>query len=231
MLVQIASLDKLREYFENLYVGIIDAIYELRSVQVSTDVIGSVGLTTPDPSTLVNNDNLNRNEYSSLESDTLFCSCTRCCFTCFYAICFSILKEIRYWNESTLDAIIEKSTQLHENMMLKEHYMVSDLPTSLAIDAANINARFNVVYKGKKEQESLIVTQEMKKIVTENQEYNTGFLMSTYQSKCYVCCIFKRGNMGEQVTLYLDLTIKSRKVMFMKLSKVLPVPSNFLSEC
>ena len=96
---------------------------------------------------------------------------------------------------SLLDAIIENSNQLHKNMMLKEHCMVSDLPTSLAIDAANIEARFNVVYKGrKKEQESLFVIQEMKKVVTENQEHNTGFLMSTSQSKCYVCCIFKRGN-------------------------------------
>ena len=106
--------------------------------------------------------------------------------------------------------------------MLKEHCTVSDLPTSLAIDTALIEARFNVVYKGrKKEQESLFVIQEMKKVVTENQEHNTGFLMSTSQSKCYVCSIFKRGNiMGKKVTLYLDLTIKSRKVMFMILSKV-----------
>ena len=80
--------------------------------------------------------------------------------------------------------------------MLKEHCTVSDLPTCLAIDVANIEARFNVVYKGKKEQESLFAVQEMKKVVTENQEHNTGFLMSMSQSKCYVCCIFKRGNAG-----------------------------------
>ena len=66
----------------------------------------------------------------------------------------------------------ENSNQLHENMMLKEHCMVSDLPTSLAIDTANIEARFNVVCKGrKKEQESLFVIQEMKKVATENQEH------------------------------------------------------------
>ena len=199
VLVEIASLDKLVEYFEKLYVGITDAVYEIRGVQISTDVTGSVDLTTPKFSPPVNIENLNRNELigdSSSESDTLFCSCTRCCFICFYAICFSILKEIRYWNETTLDAIIENSNQLHENMMLKEHCTVSDLPTSLAIDVANIEARFNVVYKGKKEQESLFVVQEMKKVVTENQEHNTGFLMSMSQSKCYVCCIFKRGNAG-----------------------------------
>ena len=168
---------------------------------------GSVDLTTPDASTSVNIDSLNRNEYSSLESDTLFCSCTRCCFTCFYAICFSILKEIRDWNDSTLDAIIENSNQLHENMMLKEHCMVSDLP----IDAANVEARFNVVYKRKKEQESLIVTQEMKKIVTENQEHNTGFLISTYESKCYVCCIFKRGTTGRTSYAVFGLDNKESK--------------------
>ena len=80
--------------------------------------------------------------------------------------------------------------------MLKEHCTVSDLPTCLAIDVANIEARFNVVCKGKKGQESLFAVQEMKKVVTENQEHNTGFLMSMSQPKCYVCCIFKRGNAG-----------------------------------
>ena len=82
-------------------------------------------------------------------------------------------------------------------MMLKEHCTVSDLPNSLAIDVATIQTRFNVLYKGiKNEEESLFVLQEMKKVITENQEHNTGFLMSTSQSKCYVCCIFKRGSMG-----------------------------------
>ena len=174
VLVEIASVDKLVEYFENLFVGMIDAVYELKGVQISTDVAASVGPTTLKISPPVNTENLNRNELisdSSLESDMLLCSCTRCCF-----ICFSILKEIHYWNENTLDAIIENSNQLHENMMLKEHCTVSDLPNSLAIDVANIEVCFNVVYKGrKKERESLFVIQEMEKVITENQEHNTGF--------------------------------------------------------
>ena len=98
VLVEIASLDKLVDYFENLYVGIIDAMYEIRGVQVSTDVTGSFGLTIPEGCPPANTENLHRNELisdSSLESDTLFCSCTRCCFICFYAICFSILKEMK----------------------------------------------------------------------------------------------------------------------------------------
>ena len=114
VLVEIASVDKLVEYFENLFVGIIDAVYELKGVQISTDVTASVGPTALEISPPVNSENLNRNELildSSLESDKLICSCTRCCFICFYAICFSILKEIRYWNENTLDAIIENSEQ------------------------------------------------------------------------------------------------------------------------
>ena len=83
--------------------------------------------------------------------------------------------------------------------MLKKHCTVSDLPSSLAIDVANIQACFNAVYKRvKKEEESLFVLKEMKNVITQNQEHNTGFLMSTSQSKCYmyVCCIFTRGNMG-----------------------------------
>ena len=213
VLVEIAPLDKLVAYFQNLYVGIIDAVYELRGVRISTDVTGSVGLTTPEISPPVKN--LNRHDLisdSSLESDTLICSCTRCCFICFYAICFSILKEIRYWNENTLDAIIEKSNHLRENTMLKDHCTVSDLPNSLVIDVATIEARFNVVYKVReKEEESSFIVQEIKKVTTENLEHNTGFLMSKSQSKCYVCCLFKRGSMGRTSYAVFGLDSKGAK--------------------
>ena len=107
--------------------------------------------------------------------------------------------------------MIENSNQLHENMMLKEHCTVSDLPTSFVIDTAKIEARFEEVYKGKKEQELLLVIQEMKKVVTENQEHNTGFLMSMSQSKCYVCCIFKRGNTGRTSYAVFGLDNKELK--------------------
>ena len=215
VLLEIASLDKLVEYFQNLYVEIIDALYELRGVQISTDFTESLSLTTPEISFAVNFQNLNRNELvsdSSLENDSLFCSCTRCCFTCFYAVCFSMIKEIRYWNENTLDSIIENSNQLHENMVLKEHCTVSDLPNCLAIDVANIEANFNVVYKGiKKQQESLFMIQEMKKVITQNQEHNTGFLMFMPHSNCHVCCIFNRGNMGRKSYAVFGLDSKNSK--------------------
>ena len=205
VLLEVASLDKLVEYFKNLYVGTIDAVYELRGVQISTDVTGSVGVTALKISPPVNIKNSNRNELnsnSSPENAGLFCSCTQCCFICFYAICFSILKEVRYWNENTLDSIIESGKHLHDNkLMLKQHCTISDLPNFVVIDVVNIEVCFNVVYKGRqKEQESLFVIQEMKKVITENQEYNTGFLMSTSQSKCYVCCIFKSGNIGRKTS-------------------------------
>ena len=161
VLLEIGSLDKLVEYFEKLYVGVIDAVYELRGVQISTDVTGSVGLITPEIPSSVNIENSNRNELisnSSLESDTSFCLCTRCCFICFYAICFSIVKELRYWNENTLDAIIENSNQLHENMMLKEHCTVSDLPNSVAIDVANIETRSMQCTKEEKKSKNLYLS-------------------------------------------------------------------------
>ena len=188
VLLEIASIYKLIEYFENLYLGIIDAVYELKGLEISTDVIRSLHCeTTPKACVPVNTENLNGTKLisnSSLESDMLFCSCRECCFVCFYAICFSILKGISYWNENTLDAIIENSNHLHENMMLKEHCTVSDRPTFLAIDVANIEASCNVVYKGrKKEQQSLSILQEIKTVITENQEHNTVFLMSTSQWK------------------------------------------------
>ena len=149
VLIETASLDKVVEYFENLYIGSKDAVYELKGVEILTDGAGTVGLSTREISLPANIENLNGNQINlvgSPESD-MYCSCARCCFICFYAICFSVLKEIRYWNESTLDSIIEKSNQLHESIMLKDHCTVSDLPNCLAIDVANITASFNVVYK------------------------------------------------------------------------------------
>ena len=224
VLLEEASLDKLVEYFKNLYVGTIDAVYELRGVQISTDVTGSVGVTALKISPPVNIENSNRNELisdSSPENDGLFCSCTRCCFICFYAICFSILKEIRNWNENTLDSIIENGKHLHKNMKLKRHCTISDLPNSLVIDVANIEVCFNVVYKGrKKEQESLFVIQEMKKVKTENQENNAGFLCLRLSQSAMFAAFLKVVKWGETFMLYLDLTTKSGKVMFMKLSKV-----------
>ncbi|KAL9965076.1 hypothetical protein ACROYT_G028808 [Oculina patagonica] len=91
--------------------------------------------------------------------------------------------------------------------MLKQHSTVFDLPNSLAIDVANIEARFNVLYKGnKREQESLLI-QEIKKVIAENQEHNTGFLMSAL--KYYVCCIFKRDCKGQ--TRYAVFGLDNRK--------------------
>lgn len=51
----------------------------------------------------------------------------------------------------------------------------------------------------------------MKKVITENLEHNTGFLMSMSQSKCYVCCIFKRGNMGRKSYAVFGLDNKDSK--------------------
>ena len=51
----------------------------------------------------------------------------------------------------------------------------------------------------------------MKTVITENQEHNTGFLMSTSQSKCYVCCIFKRRNLRRQSYAVFGLDNKKTK--------------------
>ena len=97
VLIEIASIYKLVEYFENLYVGVIDAVYELKGLEISTDVIGSLHCeTTPEACVPVHTENSNGTKLisnsSPLESDTLFCPCRGCCFVCFYAICFSVLK-------------------------------------------------------------------------------------------------------------------------------------------
>ena len=96
VLIETASLDKVVEYFENLYIGSKDAVYELKGVEILTDGAGTVGLLTRKISLPANIEKLNgnhKNLVGSPESDT-YCSCARCCFICFYAIYFSVLKEI-----------------------------------------------------------------------------------------------------------------------------------------
>ena len=51
----------------------------------------------------------------------------------------------------------------------------------------------------------------MKTVIKENQEHNTGFLMSTFQLKCYVCCIFKRRNLGKKSYAVFGLDNKKLK--------------------
>ena len=59
VLVEIASIDKLVGHFENLYLGIIDVVYELKGLDVSTDVTGSrYSETTPEACVRVNTENL-----------------------------------------------------------------------------------------------------------------------------------------------------------------------------
>ena len=111
-----------------------------------------------------------------------------------------------------MDAIIENSNQLHENMMLKEYCMVSDLPTSLAIDAANIEASFNVVYKGKKR--ARIANCHTRNEKNCNRTSRTQYrFFDVYVSvkKCYVCCIFKRGNMWRTSYAVFGLDNKESK--------------------
>ncbi|KAL9989441.1 hypothetical protein ACROYT_G003990 [Oculina patagonica] len=197
VLIEIASLDHLVQYFKNLHILIKDALYELKGVQILTEVTEGVSITTPEISGPVQFENLSKTEIGqeSVRNSDTYCSCKQCCFICFYAICFSVLKQISYWNENTFDAIIENCNRLQEKLMLKEHCTASDLPNSLAIDIAIIEAHLSVAYKIRKtEQQSLCFIQEMKKVIAENQEHNTGFLMSAL--KCYVCCIFKRDCKG-----------------------------------
>ena len=53
VLIEIASIYELVEYFENLYLGITDAVYELKGLEISTDVIGSLHCETTPPKTCV----------------------------------------------------------------------------------------------------------------------------------------------------------------------------------
>jgi len=93
VLIQLASLDQLLEYFQAMYCGRNDTTYELKGVQVLTDgMTRDVNLGTADVATPFNTDVVK--EIRLPEADAP-CSCQNCCVICYYAICFSVLKTTR----------------------------------------------------------------------------------------------------------------------------------------
>ena len=206
VLIELASLDHLLEYFQTMYFGRNDATYELKGVQVLTkDLTSNLNPGTADQiSTQFNTDTVK--EVRLLEADTP-CSCKNCCVVSYYAICFSVLKTTPKWNDNTLEAVIENANLQYEKLGLKRHCVVSDLPSPLTIHDASVNVDFSTVYKGMIRKESLLMFEEIKPVVEENQKNNTGFLITI--SKCYnVACIFRRGSKGKMcyVTFGLDDT-------------------------
>ena len=50
-------------------------------------------------------DNVNESKASSMFGNDTVSSFKECCFVCFYVVCFSVIKQTRFWNEETLDGI------------------------------------------------------------------------------------------------------------------------------
>ena len=205
VLIELASLDHLLEYFQTMYFGRNDATYELKGVQVSTnDITTNVNRGTADVSSEFNTDILK--EIRLPEADPP-CSCQNCCVVGYYAICFSVLKRTCKWDDNRLEAVIENGNLQYQKLALKRHSVASDLPSPLKIHGAIVNVDFSTVYKGMIREETLLMFEEITPVVEENQKNNTGFLITI--SKCYnVACIFRRESKGKTcyVTFGLDET-------------------------
>ncbi|KAJ7376897.1 hypothetical protein OS493_031776 [Desmophyllum pertusum] len=94
VLLELASVDELVEYFQNLYVGRNDTLYEVKGVQIVMNSENrNVDVTTSDICVTLVPKNINKIQ--------------ECRVVSFYAICFSIIKEFSKWDKDTLEAIIE----------------------------------------------------------------------------------------------------------------------------
>ena len=177
VLLELASVAELVEYFQNLHVGRDDALYEVKGVQILMNAeVKNVEPETSDICTTLACENIKK--------------IRECCVVCLYAICFSVIKGISKWDEDTLAAIIENGKKQCENISVTSWWSISDLP-NLVIKGANVKIEYSKVYKKVIQDHLSLLNDEIRLAVTENQDINSGFLMSI-SNCCYVACIFKR---------------------------------------
>ena len=92
--------------------------------------------------------------------------------------------------------MFENGYRQYEKLALKGHCVVSDLPIPFSIGRANIQVEFNMVYNGMIQQQLPLLIRNVEKVVIENQENNSGFLMSLSNSY-HVACIFNGESQGK----------------------------------
>ena len=141
-------------------------------------------------------ENLNESGMSCTYRNDTVSFCKECCLVCFYVVCFSVRKQVGFWNEEMLDAFIERGKQVYGELKLKECCMFANLPNVVKIDVAKVKVSFNVFCQGTVANKELLVgIEKIEEVIKANEVNNTAFFMC--MSELYISCIFKRSVGGK----------------------------------
>ena len=103
-----------------------------------------------------------------------------------YSLCFSTVKSCRYWNDETIESIIENAKVLHEKLCFtKQTAQKLIFPSKLDIGMGHVNIAAGTKVQGILSFDS-ISKNNLKMCILENMESNSGFLLwvSSYCISC-----------------------------------------------
>ena len=209
--IELDSLDHLLEYFETMYAGRNDALFEVKGVEILTNEIamnvyegGTNSLASLSTGFV---------ETMPQQGRDICCCCKNCCFVCVYAICFSVIKGTRYWDEETLESLIENGNEAYERVKKDRHSMLCDVANGVTISGATLTVGLNKMHEGIVQTEAPSLIEDIKVIVEENQENNTGFLV-IMSSSYHFACIFRRESLGKISYCFFGIDDRSEKGYF-----------------
>lgn len=130
-----------------------------------------------------NCDKTSNNDIKTAKNITLSCSLS------LYCICFSVIKTCNYWKSETLNAIYDHGRKLHEECL--RNLDIIDFPKEISIYNANITISIKKEKYGTINIDSCNGLQELKHIVLQYSEGNTGFML-LFAGFCIACIFHKK---------------------------------------
>lgn len=181
VLLHVQETNKLVEYFQSLYTGTIDAIFDLKGLNISISEIGIVH----DQNEPLSSDDQNVtcqtaavNEHITMETDANITLLKKSCAICFYCICFSIIKPCSYWKSVTLEAVVEHGDIFYkESLDISNQSTTNELPCRLKIYDADVDVKYSAKHQGIFSCDSLSSKLVLQRLILENKHMNTGFLL------------------------------------------------------
>ena len=161
VLLELTSVVELVEYFQELYLGTLNIEFELKGIEITrTDEVI-----------------LDENKKEKSDEEERSSGWLRCCFICLYALCFSVIKQIKFWNNETLESIISHAENEFKNLPIKKDCNIFDIANPVIIQGAPVEVSFNEVREAVIEEEICAVCNQMKTNIMQKQDKNTGLLV------------------------------------------------------
>ena len=182
-LIELDSLNDLHvvQYFYTFHLDATNTTYELKGVSINESQIDGLNSTAGCCS----------GQSTSTNKQMNLCPCKECCAISFYAVCFSTIKSCTYWNNDTVESIIENGKSFYQKYYFGKHTFISDLPNKLDINSGHIDIIHGPRCQGLLSINSATSKQSLKMFILNNTEKNTGFLL--WMSSYCIGCVFQFG--------------------------------------